>query len=196
MCDAIVAAAASEKKESVSYSEPKVVFQDTILIKGSTQLVSVQGEFEIGAQYHMHMETQTVLCTLGNGGAITVYSATQCPTMVQTEVSMLLGIPENKVQVIVPRLGGSYGGKASRSVGIACLAALGTWISKRPVRIVLPLATNMKMMGKRLPHLLKYDVVVEKENGRISQLNATLFCDAGSNPNESTAALAKKYFQK
>lgn len=56
------------------------------------------------------------------------------------------------------RLGGAYGGKASRSnlVGSACAIAASE-LSK-PVRIALDLNTNMSIVNGRTPYYCQYKV--------------------------------------
>jgi len=61
--------------------------------------------------------------------------------------------------MIVRRIGGSYGSKITKATHIACACAVAAHILKRPVRVVMDLETNMKMIGKRLPYFNKYEVI-------------------------------------
>jgi xanthine dehydrogenase molybdopterin-binding subunit B len=60
--------------------------------------------------------------------------------------------------VQVRRLGGAYGAKISRPNQIAAACAVAANKLNRPVRLVMDLASNMRMVGKRLPYLAKYKV--------------------------------------
>lgn len=62
------------------------------------------------------------------------------------------------VNVHVRRLGGGFGAKISKATLIATACAVAAHVTNKPVRIVLDLETNMTMIGKRLPYLLKYEV--------------------------------------
>ncbi|MEO6880339.1 MAG: xanthine dehydrogenase family protein molybdopterin-binding subunit [Mycobacteriaceae bacterium] len=56
------------------------------------------------------MEPRSVVCD-PNGDQLTLWSATQVPHIVRTMMSMTLGLPEHKVRVIAPDVGGGFGGK-------------------------------------------------------------------------------------
>lgn len=58
----------------------------------------------------------------------------------------------------VRRLGGGYGAKLTRSTWVAALCAVAAKLSNRPVRTVLDLQTNMRVMGKRYPCYTTYEV--------------------------------------
>jgi len=56
------------------------------------------------------MEPRSVVVDPG-GGSITMWSATQIPHILRWLLSAVLGIPEQKVRVIAPDVGGGFGGK-------------------------------------------------------------------------------------
>lgn len=88
-------------KDSVHLVDEKQEGESQIfeISKTSTQPVggtqTIKGEFRIGAQYHMSMETQTCICIPREDG-IDVYAATQFTNGVQGAISAVLGIPSNK----------------------------------------------------------------------------------------------------
>ncbi|XP_035713400.1 xanthine dehydrogenase/oxidase isoform X1 [Folsomia candida] len=148
----------------------------------------IRGEFQIGSQYHFHMETQTCLCIPKEDG-MDVFSASQFPHGVQAIVAIALGVPIHSISVSIRRLGGAYGAKISKATNVATACAVAAKVTNRPVRVVLDLETNMKMIGKRLPYLAKYEVGVDKD-GKIMSLKCDIFCDPGSVGNEATSFLA------
>ncbi len=57
-----------------------------------------------------YMEPRSVVCD-PTGEQITLWSATQIPHILRLMLSMTLGIPETKLRVVAPDVGGGFGGK-------------------------------------------------------------------------------------
>ena len=59
----------------------------------------------------MHMETRGVLANFERSrNKLTVWASTQVPHLVRTLLAGALNLPENRVQVIAPDVGGGFGG--------------------------------------------------------------------------------------
>ncbi len=56
------------------------------------------------------MEPRSVVCD-PTGEQLTLWSATQVPHIVRTMLALTLGLPEHKLRVIAPDVGGGFGGK-------------------------------------------------------------------------------------
>jgi nicotinate dehydrogenase subunit B len=82
---------------------------------------------------HAPMETHSALANL-EGDKMTVWASTQTPYPLQDELAAVLGCPLEKVRVIVPFVGGGFGGKSAnhQAVEAARLAKL----SGKPVMVV------------------------------------------------------------
>lgn len=116
--------------------------------RGGAARHEIAGSFNMGAQYHFTMETQSCHCEPAERG-LRVRSATQWADLVQVAVARALLLPQGAVGVEVARVGGAYGGKASRSALAACACALVAHRLARPARLRLPLPDNMHAVGKR-----------------------------------------------
>lgn len=93
------------------------------------------------------------------------------------------------------RLGGGYGAKLLRSSMISTACAIAAHKLHRPVRLILPLKTNMKAIGKRFPFFAEYETGVD-ENGAIQYLDAKYYQDSGtSGSNEQMVAYMDHYMK-
>ncbi len=79
------------------------------------------------------LEPQCALAEFDLRGRLTLWTSTQSPHYVARTVAMVLGLPEHQVRVVMPRVGGGFGPKASASsMELAtCLLARATG---RPVK--------------------------------------------------------------
>ena len=58
------------------------------------------------------METRAVVAApMGTSGELTIWSATQIPHVLRVLMALATGIPENKLRVIAPDVGGGFGAK-------------------------------------------------------------------------------------
>ncbi|CAK1542967.1 unnamed protein product [Leptosia nina] len=145
----------------------------------------IKGEFKMGDQYHFYIEPQTCIAKPINDG-MEVYSATQWLDLTNISVANCLNVPVNSINVIVQKVGGSYGGKISRSVQVACAAALVAHLLDTTCRLILPLQTNMMCAGKRVPTQNSFEVGVNHK-GVIQYLKTTFYQDKGHSKNEMTS---------
>ncbi|KXJ82609.1 hypothetical protein RP20_CCG012771 [Aedes albopictus] len=145
--------------------------------------LKVTGELDLGVQYHYYMETQSCICVPVEN-EMDIYPSTQWIDLIQVAISQMLNVSENRLNIHVRRLGGSYGGKASRSVFVACACALAAHLSKRPVRMVLSLEDNLAAIGKRYGCHSKYEVSFSSQ-GKIEKLYNKFIHDSGSSYNET-----------
>lgn len=65
---------------------------------------------------------------------------------------------QNSVNVQTKRVGGAYGGKASRALMVGSACAIAANELSRPVRIALDLNTNMSIVNGRTPYYCQYKV--------------------------------------
>ncbi len=87
--------------------------------------VVVEYEFSMPQADHLAMETRNAKCRISPEGTIDIYTSTQAPFGVKEQISSHYNIPEGKIIVHTPLVGGGFGGKASVAVEfLAYLASL------------------------------------------------------------------------
>jgi CO/xanthine dehydrogenase Mo-binding subunit len=91
--------------------------------------------FTLPATQHSFLETHACVASVEPGGRITVWATTQNPFVVRTQLANIFKVPVSKVRVIVPYLGGGYGGKVYPKVEPITVALAQK--AGRPVRVVL-----------------------------------------------------------
>ncbi|XP_023178817.2 probable aldehyde oxidase gad-3 [Drosophila hydei] len=159
-------------------------------IKGS-------GKLDMGLQYHYFMEPQTTVVLPFEGG-LQVYVATQWMDLSQDVIANVLQLKSNEVQVKTRRIGGGYGGKATRCNLAATAAAVAAHKLNRPVRFVQSLESIMNTTGKRWSFHCDYDFYVQA-NGKIVGIESRFYEDAGYLTNESpighTVLLSKNCYE-
>lgn len=60
---------------------------------------------------HAHIEPHVALAYWEPSGKLVVYTATQNPSSIRVQLAELFSLPQSQVRVIVPYVGGGYGGK-------------------------------------------------------------------------------------
>jgi CO/xanthine dehydrogenase Mo-binding subunit len=83
---------------------------------------------------HTPMEPFVTVADVADG-RVTLHTASQGPSFVRIEIARLLGLPENRVRVKVPYLGGGFGGKLY--IKLEALVTSLSLLVERPVKISL-----------------------------------------------------------
>jgi len=112
------------------------------------------------------------------GGEITFYSATQIPHIVKVFIAATTGIPESKIRVIAPAVGGAFGGKINYDPDIQLSVTLANRLG-RPVRW-----TEERTEAAGSTHhgrgQIQHVEAAADENGKISSLKVHIDADMGA----------------
>lgn len=152
----------------------------------------VTGTVTTGAQEHMYFETQRTLA-IPSEDRLYLHAATQSPSACQHAIAHVLGLSMHQIEVEVHRLGGAFGGKEEQAKTWAALAALGAWLTKRPVWLALSRAEDFLYTGKRHPYTARYSLGLDNEQ-RILAYDVEFFQDGGAVADLSTAILERTLF--
>src|SRR6202011_1095497 len=134
-------------------------------------------EHEVRTQkvLHLSFEPFATIADYRNSG-VTLYSATQGPSFVRTEIARLLGWPENRVRVKVPYVGSGYGSKLY--IKLEALALALSMIARRPVKVALTM-DEMFYQITRHPSTFRIQSGVD-ESGRIVARKCKVFWNGGA----------------
>src|SRR5437867_4792187 len=102
--------------------------------------------FRNGKVIHAALEPYVTVAEMAGPDALTIHTASQSPSFVRSEVSCLLGWPENRVRVRTAFLGGGFGGKLY--IKLEALVAACTLLVRKPVRIALTMEEQFYTITK------------------------------------------------
>ena len=126
---------------------------------------------------HAFMEPESALAIPQADGGVLVYSGSQSVYEDKHGIMSILGLPEDKVQVVGKTVGGGFGGKEDLSVQhhAALLAAK----TGRPVKVTLSRQESILTHPKR--HAMEIKVTTACDaGGRITAMVAELIADTGA----------------
>ena len=143
----------------------------------SAATIARQTYFYAGST-HTPIEPHCAVARVDADGNLTVWSSTQIPHYLQRELSRVLGLPQAKVRVIQPLLGGAFGGKSDPFSLEFCVAKLALKTG-RPVKILF--TREEVFYAHRGRHPMKMDVTVALDReGRISAVDNKILIDGGA----------------
>jgi aerobic carbon-monoxide dehydrogenase large subunit len=125
------------------------------------------------------LETRGCVASFDSGsGALTLWISTQGPFQTKSDISEVLNIPENRVRVIAPEVGGGFGAKLSL-YSEEVLASLASIELGQPVKWTETRSENfLSMTHGRGQH--QHVEVASSDKGRILGLKVRIIGDAGA----------------
>ncbi len=136
-------------------AEDEVVTGDIEGVLGESDVV-VQSEYITSFQAHMAIEREAAVAYIDEEGRVAVICANHEPHWDRSSLSKILGLPEGKIRVITPPIGGSFGGK--QDIWPMAAAALAAYHLRLPVQLAYTRREVMDAAPKRHPY--KCDCVV------------------------------------
>ena len=112
----------------------------------ATAAVKLEQTYTTSDRHHNQMEPHATTAVWGADGTLTLYETTQHIFGTRELMSIVLGLPQEKINVVSHFLGGGFGGKAYVWPH-TLLAALAAKMLNRPVRVQLTRAQMYSMVG-------------------------------------------------
>lgn len=111
-------------------------------------------------------------------GDLTTYITSQAPHVVRTVVSMLSGIPESKVRIISPDIGGGFGNKVGIYPGYVC-AIVASIVLGRPVKWIEDRIENLSSTAFARDYHMTGELAATSD-GKIQGLRVEVVADHGA----------------
>ena len=148
-----------------------------------------EGVTRIGGQEHFYLETNAAMVIPNKEDkTYEVWSSTQNTMETQEFVSQVTGVPSNRVNARVKRMGGAFGGKESRSCQLASILAVAAKKTQRPIRCMLNRDEDMMTTGQRHPVQARWKVGTTAD-GMLIALEADVYDNAGFSQDMSGAVM-------
>lgn len=124
---------------------------------------------------HAHLEPHGVAAWFDPSGRLIIYSTTQSPFFVRADLAGIFGLALGDVRVVVPPLGGSYGGKIyDKLEPVTCLMAK---VTGRPVRLHL---RREEVFFPSSRHGAATKIWTGVKDGKITVRKMEVYYDAGA----------------
>ncbi|MHB8316988.1 MAG: aerobic carbon-monoxide dehydrogenase large subunit [Acidithiobacillus ferrivorans] len=111
-------------------------------------------------------------------GDLTVYITSQAPHVVRTVVGMLSSIPESKIRIISPDIGGGFGNKVGIYPGYV-VAIVASIVLGRPVKWIESRTENLSTTAFARDYNMTGELAADKD-GRIKALRVHVTADHGA----------------
>lgn len=111
-------------------------------------------------------------------GELTVWMSTQTPHLFRTALSEILGLPENRIRVIAPYLGGGFGQKTLLHPDEALVPLLAMKVG-RPVKWTSDRSEDLLVSTQAREQIHKASAAVRKD-GRVLGIRAEVYADNGA----------------
>jgi len=112
-------------------------------------------------------------------GGVTLYANNQSPFINRDTSAAVLGLPVDLVRVIIPPVGGAFGGKDDTLYQTTAQVAKLALLAGRPVRLVLSRAESMAASYKRQASQIRL-VLGAEDDGALQAAKAELLMDSGA----------------
>lgn len=142
----------------------------------------VENTFKVQPIHHCQIEPHSVVAHYDQLGNVTIWASSQSPYTTRDAIAAGLDIPSHKVRVIVPYIGGGFGGKYFLKAEAPCVML--SYFVRKPVKLILTREEVFSASSVRQPLIATLKTGVKK-NGQIivceNRLvwNSGAYCDIG-----------------
>ncbi len=111
-------------------------------------------------------------------GHLTLYETTQAPHAHRTLFAIVAGIPEHKIRIVSPDIGGGFGNKVGIYPGYI-LAVVGSIVTGHPVKWVEDRSENLMSTSFARDYIMQGEIAATKD-GKILAIRTNVLADHGA----------------
>ncbi|TDO42212.1 aerobic carbon-monoxide dehydrogenase large subunit [Paractinoplanes brasiliensis] len=111
-------------------------------------------------------------------GKLKLWSTTQAPHAHRTLYAIVAGLPEHKIQVIAPDIGGGFGNKVPIYPGYVC-AIVGSIVTGKPVKWMEDRSENLISTGFARDYIMRGEIAATHD-GKILAIRTNVLADHGA----------------
>jgi len=188
----------TDPKRALEEDAPKIhekgnLLSRTYVKRGNPEEALAASKYTVKNTYktppleHAFIEPESTVAFY-DGDVLTLYVATQSVTHDHHEICRILGLPHDKVRVILQNVGGGFGGKEDLSV--QHYAALGTFYTKKPCKYTFTREESLLCHPKR--HGMELEITTGcDDQGILTAMTARIIADTGAYASLGTAVLER-----
>jgi xanthine dehydrogenase YagR molybdenum-binding subunit len=139
--------------------------------------VVLDGTYTLPTQFHVDIQTRCCVADY-DGERLVVYEAAQGVWNVKLQLARSLGLPEDRVRVVVSYMGGGFGSKAGAQRIIHYVARL-AMLTRRPVRLELSRPEEFVSHPRRYGATVRLRLGAMRD-GRLTAIHGQAVFDIGS----------------
>ncbi len=148
--------------------------------------VVVTGAYQVGMQDQAFLGPEAGLAVPDGEGGIDLYVATQWLHVDQRQICAALGLPPEKVRLVLAGVGGAFGGREDLSMHVhACMLALHTG---KPVKMVYNREESFFGHVHRHPATMRFEHGANRD-GTLVFINAEIYLDGGAYTSSTPAVV-------
>jgi putative selenate reductase molybdopterin-binding subunit len=136
-----------------------------------------EGEYRVPQVQHVALEPHVCLTYWDEDDRLVIRSATQVPFHVRRILSPVLGLPDKRIRVIKPRIGGGFGGK--QEIVLEDICAYLTLVTGKAVRMEYSRDEEFTAARSRHPQILRLKTGVRRD-GSITAMSLSLLGTTGA----------------
>ncbi|MBN1933035.1 MAG: xanthine dehydrogenase family protein [Anaerolineae bacterium] len=149
--------------------------------------VIVEGHYETPCIEHAYLQPEACLGYIDEDGRLALIVATQWPQDDIRQLAHIFDLPEEQIRVLVPAVGGAFGGREDMS--LQPLVAAAVFKLRRPVKMVWTREESIQGHGKRHRFWLDYKTACAHD-GTLLAIEARCVSDAGAYESTSLPVLS------